>query len=149
MLLSKTFASDAVPRHKLLTGIKSLCSQNSTACAEMKRGSGMSHAMSAANTAFISQLAGSGSCGPFPFLNSVSRLPGLSWCLAVKKPPENTETCVQSLGQGDPLEEEMATRSSILARKWQPALVFLPDESHGQRYLAGYSPWGAQELDTT
>ena len=25
---------------------------------------------------------------------------------------------------------------------WQPAPVFLPGESHGQRGLAGYSPWG-------
>ena len=35
---------------------------------------------------------------------------------------------VQSLGQEDPLEEEMATHSSVLAGK-----------SHGQRSLAGYS----------
>ena len=27
--------------------------------------------------------------------------------------------------------------------------VFLLEESHGQRSLAGYSPWGSQELDTT
>ena len=27
-------------------------------------------------------------------------------------------------------------------RKWQPTPVFLPGESHGQRSLAGYSPWG-------
>jgi len=27
-------------------------------------------------------------------------------------------------------------------RKQQPTLVFLPGESHGQRSLAGYSPWG-------
>ena len=26
-------------------------------------------------------------------------------------------------------------------RKWQPAPVFLPGESHGQRSLVGYSPW--------
>ena len=25
-------------------------------------------------------------------------------------------------------------------RKWQPTLVFLPGESHGQRSLAGYGP---------
>ena len=25
--------------------------------------------------------------------------------------------------------------------KWQPTPVFLPGESHGQRSLAGYSPW--------
>ena len=27
--------------------------------------------------------------------------------------------------------------------------VFLPRESHGQKSLAGYSPWGHKELDTT
>ena len=27
-------------------------------------------------------------------------------------------------------------------RKWQPTPVFLPGKSHGQRSLAGYSPWG-------
>ena len=34
-------------------------------------------------------------------------------------------------------------------RAWQPTPVFLPGESHGQRCLAGYSPWGRKELDTT
>ena len=34
-------------------------------------------------------------------------------------------------------------------RAWQPIPVFLPGESHGQRSLAGYSPWGLKELDTT
>ena len=33
----------------------------------------------------------------------------------VKNPPEMQETCVQSLGWEDPLEEGMATHSSILA----------------------------------
>ena len=34
-------------------------------------------------------------------------------------------------------------------RKWQPTPVFLPGESHGQRTLVGYSPWGRKESDTT
>ena len=34
-------------------------------------------------------------------------------------------------------------------RKWQPTPVFLPGESHGQRSLAGYSPEGCKESDTT
>ena len=34
-------------------------------------------------------------------------------------------------------------------RKWQPIPVFLLRESHGQRTLAGYSPWGRKESDTT
>ena len=45
---------------------------------------------------------------------------------------------VQSLGWKDLLEEGMA-----------PTPVFLPGESHGQRSLAGYSPWGHKESDTT
>ena len=32
-------------------------------------------------------------------------------------------------------------------RKWQPAPVFLPGKSHGQRGLAGYSPRGLKESD--
>ena len=31
---------------------------------------------------------------------------------------------------------------------WQPTPVFLPGESHGQRSLAAYSPWGHKESDT-
>ena len=44
------------------------------------------------------------------------------------------------------LTELMATQ---WRRKWQPTPVFLPGKSHGQRSLAGYSPWGHKELDTT
>ena len=31
-------------------------------------------------------------------------------------------------------------------RKWRPISVFLPEESHGQRSLADYSPWGHRRL---
>ena len=34
-------------------------------------------------------------------------------------------------------------------RKWQPTPVFFPEESRGQRSLAGYSPWGCKESDMT
>ena len=34
-------------------------------------------------------------------------------------------------------------------REWQPTAVFLRGEFHGQRSLAGYSPWDHKELDTT
>ena len=34
-------------------------------------------------------------------------------------------------------------------RKWEPIPVLLPGKSHGQRSLAGYSPQGHKELDTT
>ena len=33
--------------------------------------------------------------------------------------------------------------------KWQPTLVFLSEESHGQRSLAGYSLWHRKESDET
>ena len=34
-------------------------------------------------------------------------------------------------------------------RAWKPTPVFLPGESHGQKSLAGHSPWGRKESDTT
>ena len=32
-------------------------------------------------------------------------------------------------------------------REWHPTPVLLPGESHGQRSLVGYSPWGDKEYD--
>ena len=56
----------------------------------------------------------------------------------LKRLPAMRGTWVQSLSQEDPLEEEMAPHSSILAWKipWMEELV-------------GYSPRGRKELDTT
>ena len=34
-------------------------------------------------------------------------------------------------------------------REWQPVPVFLPGEFIGQRRMAGYGPWGSNELDRT
>ena len=34
-------------------------------------------------------------------------------------------------------------------RKHQPTTVFLPGESHGQRSVVSYSPWGRKESDRT
>ena len=48
------------------------------------------------------------------------------------------ETQVQSLGGKNPWR-----------RKWQSTPIFLFEKSHGQRSLAGYSPWGSQELYMT
>ena len=33
-------------------------------------------------------------------------------------------------------------------RRWQPTPVFFPGDSHGQRRLVGYSPYGPKESDT-
>ena len=46
------------------------------------------------------------------------------------------ETLVWSLDQKDSLVKGMATTP-------------LPGESHGQRNVVGYSPWGHKESDTT
>ena len=43
------------------------------------------------------------------------------------------EICVRSLGWDLPQR-----------REWLPTLVFLPGKSHGQRSLAGYSPWNCR-----
>ena len=51
----------------------------------------------------------------------------------VKDLPALQKTWVQSLGQEDPLEKEMATHSIILA--WRIPWM-------------GYSPWGCKESDT-
>ena len=56
----------------------------------------------------------------------------------VKYLPAVQEIQVQSLGWEEPLEEGM-----------QPSPGFLPGESHTQRSLVGYSPWGHKELYTT
>ena len=48
-----------------------------------------------------------------------------------------------------PNEERDVLEEGFWRRRCQPTPVFLPGESHGQRSLAGYSPWGCRELDTT
>ena len=57
---------------------------------------------------------------------------------SVKNLPVMQETQVQSLGQEDPLEKEMATHSSILA--WE-----IPRTEE----TGGLQPMGFQESDTT
>ena len=56
----------------------------------------------------------------------------------VKNLPKIQETWVGFLVGEDPLEKGMANYSSILA--W---------EIHGERSLAGYSPWNHKELNMT
>ena len=61
--------------------------------------------------------------------------------LVVKNLPTNAgdfNDMVQVLGQEDPWR-----------RAWQPSPVLLPGESHLQRSLAGYGPWGRKESDMT
>ena len=64
----------------------------------------------------------------FTFINAVYwGFPGGS---AVKNPPANTGDVDSIAGLG----------RSPWRRKWQPAPVFLPGKSQGQRSLEGYSP---------
>ena len=63
---------------------------------------------------------------------------GFPLAQTVKNLPAMQETQVQSLCREDPLEKEM-----------QPTPVFLPEQCHGQRNLADYSPWGHKESDMT
>ena len=56
----------------------------------------------------------------------------------VKTLPAMQETWVQSLGWEDPPEKGMVIHFRTL-----------PGGFHGQRSLAGYSPWGCKELDMT
>ena len=54
------------------------------------------------------------------------------WCMSI------ISQCNKYGDSRRSLEDKMAAHSSIL-----------PGKSHGQRSLAGYSPWGRRELDTT
>ena len=59
----------------------------------------------------------------------------------VKNPPANVGDARDTSsipGSEDPLK-----------KGWQPTPVFSPGESHGQRSLEGYSPWGHKQLDMT
>ena len=58
----------------------------------------------------------------------------------IKNPPEMQERWVKLLGWVGKIPWR---------RNWQPTPVFLPEESHGQRSLVGYSPWGDKRLDMT
>ena len=54
----------------------------------------------------------------------------------VRNPPAVQETQTGTLGWEDPLEEEMATYSSILAGK-----------PHAQGSLAGHNSWGRKRVE--
>ena len=56
----------------------------------------------------------------------------------VKNPPVNAGDMRCGF---DPWVRKMPWR-----RKWQPTPVFLSAESHGERSLAGYGPWGHKKV---
>ena len=61
---------------------------------------------------------------------------GLPWCLRGKESACQCRRC-----GFDPWVGKIPW-----CRKWQPALVFLPGESHGQGSLADFSRWGHKEM---
>ena len=65
------------------------------------------------------------------WVNCEGNFPGSS---VVKTPPAAKETHVWFLNRKIPWR-----------RKWQPTPVILPGKFHGQRGLAGYSPWGGKD----
>ena len=58
-----------------------------------------------------------------------------------------------SVGEELPAIQETWVRSwvgkMLWRREWQPNPAFLPGDFHGQRSLAGYSPWDHKESDMT
>ena len=85
----------------------------------------------------IGHIADTQQTGEVIFTNKVV----LHMQLVVKNPPANTgDKKTQGLSPG--------VRKVPWKRAWQPTPVSLPGESHGQRSLAGCSPWGQKESDT-
>ena len=66
-------------------------------------------------------------------------VPGLPWWFSGKEP-----ACQCRRLRFNPWVGQIPWR-----RAWQPTPVFLPWKSHGQRSLAGCSPWGHKESDMT
>ena len=75
----------------------------------------------------------------FMYLDRCLGFPGDS---VIKNPPANA-------GDSRIAGSIPGSGRSPWRRSWQPTPVFLPGESHGQKNLAGYSPWGHKESDTT
>ena len=76
-------------------------------------------------------------CADFHFDYKVIFKTGLSWWLSGKESACNAR------------DSGSIPRLGRFPGEWQPIPVFLPERFHGQRSLAGYSPWGCKESDTT
>ena len=60
-------------------------------------------------------------------------------------------TSLKGFPGGSVVKNPLANTGDELGRshwkmKWQPTAVFLPGESHGQRSLVGFSPWGHKRV---
>ena len=86
----------------------------------------------------------------------VSALKPLGLCPAPRRGfPGGSEVKKKKKKMHQPMQETQETwvhtliRKIPWRRKWQPPPVFLPGKFHGQKSLAGYSPWGCKALDMT
>jgi len=83
-------------------------------------------------------------------------IPFIGWLLVdLKKHSKNSPIMAQQVKKLPAMQETPETWIWSLGwkipwrRKWQPTLIFLPEKSHENRRLVGYSPKGHKELDMT
>ena len=69
--------------------------------------------------------------------------------LNIKKLPIHLQTNFQFFHISMTEHNHFSFKIGTCRRQWHPTPVLLPGESHGQRSLAGCSPWGREESDTT
>ena len=61
----------------------------------------------------------------------------------------NSASLVVQMVKKLPAMQETPVGKFSWTREWLPTPIFLPREFHGQRSLAGYSPWDCKESDMT
>ena len=76
------------------------------------------------------------------YLQGIKQLTGFPGGLVGKESACNAED--EGRGEFDPWVGKIPLEEGM-----QPIPVFLPGESHEQRSLVGYSPWGRKESDKT
>ena len=83
-----------------------------------------------------------GMCG-LMMPSAVNRSQELTW--------RSSEAGLEGRGDGAKMMKRLGKgrNKGEVSIKWQPTPAFLLGESHGQRSLVGYSPWGHKELDMT
>ena len=94
-------------------------------------------------------------CPSFPpyFLSQEILVLQRKMCSDMSPYPTLGASLVAQLVKNLPAMQETSVQSGVWVgkipwrREWQPTPVLLPGGSHGQRSLAGYSPWSRKEWD--